>query len=447
MHSTLDARDTRPAGEPEFHTVLVVGGGPAGLPLAAVLAGGLWPWYRRSAAVEHFYGPLAAALAGGTETLLALDFRRVAARVRPVDLFNALHHPGGKALPLHETGLEFRPGTALDCLLLSREPVGGLWNFVPSNLLTLSPAHWMEFAFYPIAQWAAECGRSLDPDALIGKRDLVDYYHSVPARFGVTSAIQQPVDVFRIEPGPLGFLVSARRADGTVVQYASRYVVYAVGQRCTLRRLGIPGEDLPVVERHYDTPEALPGDRVLVVGGGRSADWAATELHDAGRDVLYVMRQQEGSHWRLIRESLHLPYYARLGELLQPPAKLRAAYGAHVRRIEPDGTVHLEQSGRRWTEWADRVVLEIGGTVDYDLFHGFPPLTLVEKYDRYRFQCHQVVTHAHSYESVDIPGMYPGGYLAQGINNVVVSMHGTTYAIAADILQKEGILTPRWSLP
>ena len=88
----------------------------------------------------------------------------------------------------------------------------------------------------------------------------------------------------------------------------------------------------------------------------------------------------------------------------------------------------------------DRVLLEIGGEVDYSLFHGFPPLTLAEKHDRYRFQCLQMVTRPHNYESVDIPRLYPGGYLAAGINNVVVAMHGTTYAIAGDILQHEAIL-------
>jgi hypothetical protein len=36
--------------------------------------------------------------------------------------------------------------------------------------------------------------------------------------------------------------------------------------------------------------------------------------------------------------------------------------------------------------------------------------------------------------------MYPGGYLAAGLNNVVIAMHGTTYAIAGDILQREGVV-------
>ena len=52
----------------------------------------------------------------------------------------------------------FERGPELDYLLLSREPVGGLWNNVPRNLLTLSPGQWMELAFYPMAQHAAENG-------------------------------------------------------------------------------------------------------------------------------------------------------------------------------------------------------------------------------------------------------------------------------------------------
>jgi hypothetical protein len=51
-----------------------------------------------------------------------------------------------------------------------------------------------------------------------------------------------------------------------------------------------------------------------------------------------------------------------------------------------------------------------------------------------------VTTHPHNYESVDVPNLYMGGYLATGIGLVVIAMHGTTYAIAGDILQKEGVI-------
>jgi hypothetical protein len=87
------------------------------------------------------------------------------------------------------------------------------------------------------------------------------------------------------------------------------------------------------------------------------------------------------------------------------------------------------------------VLKEIGGRADYSLLQGFEkPLQLVEKHDTYRFQVHQVKVHPHSYESIDIPNLYPGGYLAEGLGLVVIAMHGTTYAIVADILKKEGML-------
>ena len=81
-----------------------------------------------------------------------------------------------------------------------------------------------------------------------------------------------------------------------------------------------------------------------------------------------------------------------------------------------------------------------GGWPDYSVFQGFPPLRLFEKHDPYRFQVHQMRTHPHSYESIDVPNLYAGGYLAQDIGLVVIAMHGTTYAIAGDILQKERMI-------
>lgn len=429
--------------QPEHHTVIVVGGGPAGLPLATVLAGGWWPWYRPNPAFQARNSRLAELLHEHFGSLFSLDFRTLAGSgIRPVDLFSALHHPTETFRSESDIAMEFRRGTPLDCLLLTRDAVGGLWNNVPRNLLTLSPGHWMEFAFYPLARWAAETGRTLDPNALIIKRDLVDYYHSIPGKFGIGPETRTHTQVTRIEPHAEGFLLHASGPDGITRRYTSRYLVYAAGQRCNPRRLGIPGEDLPCVAREYDRPETFPGERIVVVGGGRSADWAATELHDAGRYVTYVMRQPRENHWRLISDSRGgLPYYRRIAEILESGSpRLETRYETSVSEIREDCTVVVRSRGEEAVLHADRVLLEIGGEVDYSLFHGFPPLSLVEKRDRYRFQCWQVRTHAHNYESVDIPRMYPGGYLAAGLNNVVIAMHGTTYAIAGDILQREGVL-------
>ncbi len=429
---------------PEHHTVIIVGGGPGGLPLAVVL-GGWRPYYCGGDLFRHRYPQLDAYLSRIDHTLLGLEFRSVVnAGIQPVDLFRLLHHPGLKFRGVDEIALEFRRADPIDCLLITQEEVGGLWNNVPENLLTLSPGQWMEFAFYPLAQHIKEQGIDLDVNELIVKRDLINYYHRVPGRFEQTGRIHTHEKVVRIEPHDLGFhLTTHDLGVETAHRYTCKYLIYAVGQRCIPRRLNIPGEDLPFVTNHYDKPEDFPGERIVVVGGGRSADWAATELHDTGKQVHYVMRQPFERHWRLISDSRHgLPYYARIAEIIESRSpRFDTRYQTHIRKIEENpagGLVSFTRDGEEQTLEVDHVILEIGGIADYSLLQGFPPLPLVDKYDRYRFQVHQLPIHPHNYESTTIPNLYPGGYLAEGLGLVVIAMHGATYAIAGDILQKEG---------
>ncbi|MFT5087208.1 MAG: thioredoxin reductase (NADPH) [Candidatus Latescibacterota bacterium] len=426
----------------EHRTVIVVGGGPAGLPLAAVL-GGWHPYYKESAVFSGRYGPLAQSLKEFDGSLLGLNFRDLVDKgVAPVELFRTLHHPRQLFEERDQIALEFKQEQGLDVLLLTREDVGGLWNNAPRNLLTLSPGQWMEFAFYPLAQHIDEVGLDIDVNALIKKTDLIDYYHRIPARFAVEDKVRTFQEVYEIVPHEKGFKVSSRHVDsGEESIFTCKYLVYATGQRAKLRQLEVAGEDLPFVTPFYDKPEDFPGERVLVVGGGRSGDWAATELHDAGKQVYYSMRQGSDIHWRLINDSLYLPYYKRIAEILQSNSpRLEALYRTQITQIGADGkTVIKTQDGERVLE-VDHIVKEIGGWADYSLLQGFPELSLYNKKDDYRFQVHQLQTHAHNYESIDIPNLYAGGYLAQGIGLVVMSMHGTTYAIAGDIMQKEGLL-------
>lgn len=427
---------------PEHHKVIIVGGGPAGLPLAVVL-GGHWPYYKGGDLFRSRYAQLDEYLSPHDDTLLSLDFQAVQERgISPADLFRTLHHPGQKFRGIDEISYTFRRHDPIEYLLLTRENVGGLWNNVPKNLLTLSPGQWMEFGFYPLRQWADEKGIDLEVNDLIIKHRLVEYYHSIPERFGQTDRIKTFQNVTSIEPE--GDYFSIRTEDlntGAVNRYTSDYLVYAAGQRCILRELNAPGADLPFVTNQYDKPEDYPGERVVIVGGGRSADWAAKELHDAGKHVTYVQRQTESRHVPLIQDSLHLPYYVRIAHIMKDRSpRFDVRYETTVSEICPDGTVHLKIAQEASTIQADHVILELGGTADYSILKGFPEIQLVDKHDPYRFQVRQMRVHPHSYESVDVANLYPGGYLAEGIGLVVYAMHGTTYPIAASILQKEGIL-------
>ena len=200
--------------QPEHHTAIIVGGGPAGLALAVVL-GGWHPHFRESPILRQRYPQLADFLLRTGGTLLGMDFRGLAASVPPVDLFRILHHPRQLFENLGQIAMEFRPGPALDYLLITQEEVGGVWNKVPQNLLTLSPGQWMELAFYPLAQHVEE--RSVDLDDvndLILKRHLVDYYRAIPERFGQESRMRTNERVERIEPHEEGFLLTTRDVSG-----------------------------------------------------------------------------------------------------------------------------------------------------------------------------------------------------------------------------------------
>ena len=154
------------------------------------------------------------------------------------------------------------------------------------------------------------------------------------------------------------------------------------------------------------------------------------------------MRQGPAVHWQLINDSRHgLPYYHRIAEILESRSpRLQTLYHTQVTQIAEDGQVGLQTPEGNQVVEVDHVIKEIGGTADYSILQGFAPLTLAPMRDNYRFQLDQVQTHAHNYESIDIPNLYLGGYLAAGIGLVIIAMHGTTYAIAGDILQKEGQL-------
>jgi hypothetical protein len=45
-----------------------------------------------------------------------------------------------------------------------------------------------------------------------------------------------------------------------------------------------------------------------------------------------------------------------------------------------------------------------------------------------------------TFESVDIPGLYPAGYTAQGTGLSVIGFHAGCFLIAGDILRKLGRL-------
>lgn len=428
---------------PQHHSVIVIGGGPGGLGVSALLNG--WRPRLVGSVPDRLLGrTIPGLLSEASDDLLSLDMDAVVrAGITPFDLFRILHHPTADYRGREARVLGFEKRPEFDWLMLSNEPVGGLWNYVPRNQLTLSPAHWMELAPYPMDDFFRDTGRDLDLNDLIEKKDLVPYYRQFAVKTGLNGRMRLDRQVVSIAPGDDSrrFVIGTEStADGGRAEYSADFLVFAVGPRAVLRRLDVPGEELGYVSHHYDHWDDYQGERVMVVGGGRSADWAATELHDAGRHVTYVMRGQESTQLRLILDSQHLPYYVRIREIIGSGSpRFHRRYGTHVKAFEPGGRVVLLDSDD--VVGVDHVIVEIGGEPSYDLLRDFGRLSLTEGRDRYRLQLMQMVVDPRTNESVDIPGLYPAGYLAAGTGISILGMHGTAYPIAADILSKLRVAT------
>jgi thioredoxin reductase len=306
--------------------------------------------------------------------------------------------------------------------------------------MTLGPAHWMELAHYPIVQFYEDDGRERDLNALVHRDDLVDYYRAYADKLGLSPHIQDGMKVTRVEKSDSGgrFIVTALSSEtGRPVKYACNYFVFAVGPRSALRTLEATGTEKSYVSNAYTSVADYPGERVMVVGGGRSADWAAQELHDDGRTVVYVMRQKPDSHLRLIGESQFLPYYQRWTEILQgEQVRMGLLYESHVRDFGEDGVVTIATPEGEVQVQIDHVVVEIGGDPDYSVIDSLGPFTFHDKRDNYRFQLKQLIVDQATFESVDVAGLYPAGYTAQGTGLSVIGFHAGCFLIAGDILRK-----------
>lgn len=73
---------------------------------------------------------------------------------------------------------------------------------------------------------------------------------------------------------------------------AAAFVVLAIGLQGNLRRLDIPGQDLPGVQYQLDDPEEYAGETILVIGGGDSGIENALALAARNRVVL-INRQED----------------------------------------------------------------------------------------------------------------------------------------------------------
>ena len=115
-------------------------------------------------------------------------------------------------------------------------------------------------------------------------------------------------------------------------------------------------------------------------------------------------------------------------------------YETQVTGFGPHGLVSVGTPEGSTNLQVDHAVVEIGGDPDYALLASFGDLTFHAKRDNFRYQLMQMVVDQATFESVDIPGLYPAGYIAQGTGLSVIGFHAGCFLLAGDILRKLGIV-------
>lgn len=275
-------------------------------------------------------------------------------------------------------------GAGLDVVLVERGALTANLLDFPTYMRFFTTRDRLEIAGLPFAV----------PDDKPDRRQALAYYRAVVAHYAVPVALHE--EVRQVRRGERGFEVQTVH-DGTTHSRRARAVALAMGYFHRPRRLGVPGEELPLVRRRYLEPYGDFGESVVVVGGGNSAVEAALELWRAGVEVTLVHRGQAVKP--TVKYWLRPDFDHRVEE-----GSITARYEMVVTGFRQDGVELSGPAGASFVP-ADAVYVLIGYEPDAEMERRcgieVDPETAVPRFD------------AESCES-NIPGLYIAGTLQAG---------------------------------
>src|SRR5688572_28449627 len=215
-----------------------------------------------------------------------------------------------------------------------------------------------------------------------GKREAVlEAWTSGVARHKVN--VRYNAEVVSIQGADGAFEVKTKAGE----TFTCAKLVLAIGLQGNLRKLGVPGEDLPGVQYQLDDPDEYVGETIVVVGAGDAAIENAVALAERNR-VILINRSEEFARCKEGNLALVLDAIK--------DGRLECRYGTSAIRVEalPDGEAPLGFSvktpaGPDLIE-CHRIIARLGAEPPRRLVEGFgvksasaDPNSVPELSDRY----------------------------------------------------------------
>jgi CRP-like cAMP-binding protein/thioredoxin reductase/Fe-S-cluster-containing hydrogenase component 2 len=193
---------------------------------------------------------------------------------------------------------------------------------------------------------------------------------------------------------------SIKLANGSTIEAGN--VVLAIGLQGNLRKLGAPGEDLPMVQYQLDDPDEFEDETIIVVGAGDAAIENAIALSKKNR-VVMINRNEEFTR---CKDGNMAAILAAIKD-----GKVECRYGTKVEQVElditPDGGYPAKfvakTPGGVENIGCHRVIARLGAT---------PPRKLVESFGvKFPSSDAGAVPALSSHYESNVPGLYIVGAL------------------------------------